>query len=98
MEMYINVRDWPQSPKYSTAIPVFSFSKVVRFLLCILVLLKVTTFHFVKNIWSIMSLIKAIYENIYVYRDVIQCKISGNFSDNSVTLVNLNTELKIKLK
>ncbi|KAK2182100.1 hypothetical protein NP493_366g01032 [Ridgeia piscesae] len=28
MEMYINVRDWPQSSSYSRPIPVFSFSKV----------------------------------------------------------------------
>ncbi|VDI58881.1 protein glucosyltransferase [Mytilus galloprovincialis] len=28
MEMYINVRDWPQSVKFQSPIPVFSFSKV----------------------------------------------------------------------
>lgn len=28
MEMYINVRDWPQSPKFQSPLPVFSFSKV----------------------------------------------------------------------
>lgn len=29
MELILNTRDWPQSPKYSDPLPVFSFSKVV---------------------------------------------------------------------
>ncbi|KAJ8301382.1 hypothetical protein KUTeg_020369 [Tegillarca granosa] len=29
MELILNTRDWPQSPKYSNPLPVFSFSKVV---------------------------------------------------------------------